>query len=855
MSMRRASKIGPILLFALGALGFGWYALRSPGIVRAQQSSTTPAAQTPGPQQQAATPAPAGSAPQQQEASPTTAQQQSQTPPGPSIKAETREVRVDVVVTDKKGNYVPDLNTKDFHLFEDNKEQPINTFSFGADPKGPIEAQRHYIVLFFDNSTMDLSDQPRARAAAGKFIDAYAGPDRVMSVMNFGGSLQIVQNFTTDAARLKQAVGGIVTSNVSPNASASNGGGSLSATPGSAASAGPPTAGLQSAAFPNLGNAEGDFGAYTLLLSLRQLAKNLASIPGRKSLILFTAGFELSPERYSELTATIDACNKANVAVYPMDVRGLVTPISQIRGDATPDTWTIQQNRAVEWNAVQSSGGSSHAAGAAEEMRSSNAGFQLAAYHPAASLAFALPQHGGGGGGGSGHGGGGGGTGGAGTGGGGTGGGGAHGGGTSGSGGGHGGTGGGGGRSGSPGGGNYGNATYNQPRQIVPQFPSSSTTNQQVMYALATGTGGFPILNTNDLQPGLEKIAREQSEYYLLGYSPADSPAGSCHTLKVKVERGGTNVRARSGFCNTLPSDPLAGKPIEKELETRASAPTAAGAAGSAAAVSAGSLEAPFFYTSPNEARVHLAMDVPSSSVEFDKVKGKYHADVNVLGIAYRADGTVASRFSDELTFDMEKDEWEKFTKLPMHYENQFSVAPGQYRLSVVLSGGSQKFASYQTPLEIDSYDGKKFSLSGVALSNQFQPVSDLGGTLDADLLADRAPMVVRDLELTPSGSNHFKKSDKAALYAQVYVPRLTEPNPPTVKCTYMVMDPKTGKALVGATGMDLATYIQKGSPVIPVAFKLPLDKLEPGEYLLAVQASEGPGDLTQVRTVKFVVQ
>jgi len=380
------------------------------------------------------------------------------------------------------------------------------------------------------------------------------------------------------------------------------------------------------------------------------------------------------------------------------------------------------------------------------------------------------------------------------------------------------------------------------------------------MYALASGTGGFPILNTNDLLPGLEKIAREQSEYYLLGYSPADSPAGSCHTLKVKVERGGTNVRARSGFCNVQPTDPLAGKPIEKELETRASAPIAAGTAApggaaSSAAVNAGSLEAPFFYTSPNEARVHLAMDVPSSSVEFDKVKGKYHADLNVLGIAYRADGTVASRFSDELTFDMEKDEWEKFTKSPMHYENQFSVAPGQYRLSVVLSGGSQKFASYQTPLEIDSYDGKKFSLSGVALSNQFQPVSDLGGALDADLLADRAPMVVRDLQLTPSGSNHFKKSDKAALYAQVYVPRLAEPNPPTVKCTYVVMDPKSGKALVGATGMDLASYIQKGSPVIPVAFKLPLDKLDPGEYLLEVQASEGPGDLTQVRTVKFVVQ
>ena len=72
-------------------------------------------------------------------------------------------------------------------------------------------------------------------------------------------------------------------------------------------------------------------------------------------------------------------------------------------------------------------------------------------------------------------------------------------------------------------------------------------------------------------------------------------------------------------------------------------------------------------------------MEFPTSSIDFAKVKGKYHADVNVLGIAYRPDGTVASRFSDEVTLDMEKDEWEKFMKAPMHYENQFSVAPGQY--------------------------------------------------------------------------------------------------------------------------------------------------------------------------------
>ena len=64
-----------------------------------------------------------------------------------------------------------------------------------------------------------------------------------------------------------------------------------------------------------------------MLLSVRSLAKNLRAVPGRKMLVLFSAGFALTPENESELTATIDACNKANVAIYSLDVRGLATPL------------------------------------------------------------------------------------------------------------------------------------------------------------------------------------------------------------------------------------------------------------------------------------------------------------------------------------------------------------------------------------------------------------------------------------------------------------------------------------------------------------------------------------------------
>ena len=748
--------------------------------------------------------------------------------PAPSIKTESRAVRVDVIVTDKKGNYIHDLKAGDFRVYEDNKQQPVTNFAFGADPQLSPGLQRRYIILFFDNSTMELSDQPQARAAAAKFIDENAGPDRVMAVVDFGGALRIKQNFTGDSARLKLAVQSIGTSAVQPNSNASNSG---SVSSGGLSSDGPSTAGSIM-----LDNSMSNFGVQTLLLAIRDMAKNLASIPGRKSMILFTAGFAITPERQSELTATIDVCNKANVAIYPLDVRGLVSPMSFVPNNS---------HKAPSFS-------SSLAPFKTEAFRQTGATLQLASYQPISASGPAYFQHGGGGGAGGGGGHGGGGTGGGGTGGGGTGGGGTGGGGTGGGGGkggtGGGGTGGGGGKGGTGGTpvNTFGNPNYTQPRAIVPPFPTSATTNQQPLYELAEGTGGFPIFNTNDLFAGLQKIAREQNEYYLLGYAPAESPAGSCHTLKVKVEGQPANVRARSGYCNVKPSDVLAGKPIEKELETRAAA---------SAATAGGSLETPFFYTSANEARVNLAMEIPSNTIDFAKVKGKYHADVNVLGIAYRPDGTVASRFSDEISMDFEKDDWQKFQQSPMRYQNQFSVAPGQYKLDVVLSGGGQKFGKYEAPLVIEPYDGKTFSLSSVALSNQMRRVSDTEGNLDADLLADRMPMIVQGIELTPSGSNHFKKTDHVVLYAQVYDPRLADSNPPIIGCQYAVIDQKTGKQVMATGGVPLTNFVQKGNPVIPLALKVPVDTFPPGEYRLEMVAGEAGGVMSTVRTVTFTAE
>src|ERR1700687_4240632 len=254
----------------------------------------------------------AAQAPPQEQAAPA--------PPAPAepqtspvvIRKESRLVLVDAVVTDKKGNYIRDLTDKDFKIYEDNKEQPVASFSSGSDISVQAKGQRHYLILFFDNSSMAAPDQIQARGAAEKFVQAISGPDRLMAVVDFGGKLQIVQNFTANADALTAAVKGVKYSSVDSNSADAT-----TSTPVTVASMG----------LSSLSNAEADFGARTMLLAVRSLAKNLRSVPGRKMLVLFSSGFALNPQNESELTATIDACNKSNVAIYSLDVRGLTAPL------------------------------------------------------------------------------------------------------------------------------------------------------------------------------------------------------------------------------------------------------------------------------------------------------------------------------------------------------------------------------------------------------------------------------------------------------------------------------------------------------------------------------------------------
>ena len=363
--------------------------------------------------------------------------------------------------------------------------------------------------------------------------------------------------------------------------------------------------------------------------------------------------------------------------------------------------------------------------------------------------------------------------------------------------------------------------------------PDSGTSSQQVLFGLANGTGGFVVGNTADLLAGLQNIAQEQEQYYALTYVAPESKEEACHSLRVKVDRKGTKVRARSSYCTAKPLDLLAGTSASNDLEKRA--------AGAQPGGIAASVELPYFYLSPNVARVNLAMEIPADAVQFQSQKGRQHAEIDLLGIASLPDGSVGARFSDAVKFDLTQAEIEKLKEKPLHYEKEFKIAPGQYRFTMVFSSGGQSFGKLEAPLDVEARTAGQLALSGVVLSKEARPAADMGLVPGVSLVGDRTPLVAQGMQVIPTGSNQFMRSEQAFFYFEVYAA-----NPASVSAQVRILDRKSGASKWDSGPAKLSVAQQGGI--------LPVNSVPPGEYQLEVAALDASGKRV-TRTADFEVK
>jgi VWFA-related protein len=79
---------------------------------------------------------------------------------------------------------------------------------------------------------------------------------------------------------------------------------------------------------------------------------------------------------------------------------------------------------------------------------------------------------------------------------------------------------------------------------------------QATLRALAENTDGLAILNSNDIEGGLRRMAADMTSYYLLGYYSTNTALdGRYREIRVRVARPGVAVRARRGYRAATPAE------------------------------------------------------------------------------------------------------------------------------------------------------------------------------------------------------------------------------------------------------------------------------------------------------------
>jgi len=272
------------------------------------------------------------------------AAQQSPAPPAAqapqAIRATTELVLVNVVARDKKGNLVRDLKREDFTVFEDGQKQQVSSFDFenidelalagqttptttgtenaaaaagapAVQPQATIDARdRRLILLFFDFSAMEVDQIDRAIDSAKQYVNAKMQPADLIAIVSLSTNMRLDLDFTDDKKKVLSVL----------NAYDSDSGQGFD----SGATGSSEGAAETSGAFTADDTDYNTFSADRKLLALQSIIQAVGKLPQKKSLIYFSNGISQSGvDNQSALRAATAAAVKANVAIYPLDVRGL----------------------------------------------------------------------------------------------------------------------------------------------------------------------------------------------------------------------------------------------------------------------------------------------------------------------------------------------------------------------------------------------------------------------------------------------------------------------------------------------------------------------------------------------------
>ena len=356
---------------------------------------------------------------------------------------------------------------------------------------------------------------------------------------------------------------------------------------------------------------------------------------------------------------------------------------------------------------------------------------------------------------------------------------------------------------------------------------SSLQGSRETLAALSTDTGGRTFYDLNDFSTAFEQVQKENSSYYLIGYSPKDTRTdGRFRHIRVDVARQGLKVQARPGYF--APKNFRLFTRQEKEAQLQ----------------QVMDLDVPFvdlpfvvetaYFRRPDKKfTIVLAAKIPGSQVAFLKKSGKHDTEFDFAWKLTDDKNHVAGGLRDTLPVHMTNDTYEEVIGSNLFYEGEITLPAGKYNLkAVVRENEGGKIGTFEAPLVVSDVADTGLGLSSIVLSNEVKSSDELDR---ARVNRDKnAPLQVGNRSVLPSVTRVFRTNQTLTVYLESYTGKdvaVAGPaTPPSVALVFF----RRGRKFAEAG--PFPGKLEKSSDQKTSYFaQIPLEKFPRGRYTLQV--------------------
>ncbi|WP_446741669.1 VWA domain-containing protein [Silvibacterium acidisoli] len=360
---------------------------------------------------------------------------------------------------------------------------------------------------------------------------------------------------------------------------------------------------------------------------------------------------------------------------------------------------------------------------------------------------------------------------------------------------------------------------------IQNNFDSNFNT-QEVMATLSSDTGGKAFFDNNDFSPAFERVQRDTSAYYVIGFRSTDTRRdGRYRRLAIKLNRNDLKLEFRPGYYAPADFQHSNREDRERELEDELSSDLPA------TDVSV-YLEALYFRTDDTHYYVPVSIVVPGSQIPFVKGGDRDKATLDIIGVVKDTAGHEIGQARD--TVKLSIDQAQQVRQKNVQYSTGFNLPIGKYHLKfVVRENETGRMGSFEADINVPDQRKLPLKMSSVVLGNQRIPAAK---HVDS-------PMVQDGQQIVPNLPHVFRQDQHLYFLYEVYAPAHAgdaKKGPVKVLTSIEFLN---GNVKAFETPLVEATAINiPGRDAIAFQFDVPLAGLKTGQYTCQVNVIDDAG-------------